>query len=130
MRRAASILFVQILLTGWSEGKRWADFVNPGSQGDGSFLGVTDDFKGVANGYPGGKFFDPLSLSRGSESQLRRYQDSEIKNGALPAPKVMCVCAPAEPVAGQRVAAAALPGQQDQERCASSADIDVCLCSR
>ena len=80
--RAASILFVQILLTGWSESKRWADFANPGSQADGSFLGVTDDFKGMANGYPGGKFFDPLGLSRGSESQLRRYQDSEIKNGA------------------------------------------------
>ncbi len=82
MLRAASILFVQILLTGWSESKRWADFANPGSQADGSFLGVTDDFKGMANGYPGGKFFDPLGLSRGSESQLRRYQDSEIKNGA------------------------------------------------
>lgn len=73
---------MQILLTGWSESKRWADFANPGSQADGSFLGVTDDFKGMANGYPGGKFFDPLGLSRGSESQLRRYQDSEIKNGA------------------------------------------------
>ena len=82
MRRAASILFVQILLTGWTETKRWADFANPGSQADGSFLGITDDFKGMANGYPGGKFFDPLGLSRGSESQLRRYQDSEIKNGA------------------------------------------------
>ncbi|KAK9837239.1 hypothetical protein WJX81_001110 [Elliptochloris bilobata] len=79
----ASILFVQILLTGWSESKRWADFQNPGSQADGSFLGVTEDFKGMANGYPGGKFFDPLGLSRGSESQLRRYQDSEIKNGRL-----------------------------------------------
>jgi hypothetical protein len=87
---------VQILLTGWTETKRWADFANPGSQADGSFLGITDDFKGMANGYPGGKFFDPLGLSRGSESQLRRYQDSEIKNGARsarPGRPGRCSCA-------------------------------------
>jgi hypothetical protein len=35
--------------------KRWYDFKNPGSQGDGSFLGFTDEFKGTENGYPGGE---------------------------------------------------------------------------
>ena len=44
------MLFVQILLIGWVEGKRWADLKNPGSQGDGSFLGVTDELKGQSNG--------------------------------------------------------------------------------
>ncbi len=72
--RAAALLFIQIILTGWVETKRWLDFKNPGSQADGSFLGVTDDFKGVANGYPGGKLFDPFGLSRGSEGQLQKYQ--------------------------------------------------------
>ncbi len=39
------MLFVQFLLIGWVESKRWADLKNPGSQGDGSFLGVTDELK-------------------------------------------------------------------------------------
>lgn len=38
---------------GWVETKRWQDFRNPGSQGDGSFFGITDGFKGQGNGYPG-----------------------------------------------------------------------------
>ncbi len=71
---AAALLFIQIILTGWVETKRWLDFRNPGSQGDGSFLGVTDDFKPTGNGYPGGKLFDPFGLSRGSEAQLVKYQ--------------------------------------------------------
>jgi hypothetical protein len=44
---------VQFLLFNWAEVKRWYDIKNPGSQGDGSFFGITDDFKGVENGYPG-----------------------------------------------------------------------------
>ena len=58
--RAAALLFIQIVLSAWAEGKRWADFNAPGSQGDGSFFGITDDLKGTSNGYPGGKLFDPL----------------------------------------------------------------------
>ena len=50
---AGSLLFTQLLLSGWVEGKRWADLKNPGSQGDGSFLGITGGFKPVSNGYPG-----------------------------------------------------------------------------
>ena len=50
---AGSLLFTQLLFSGWVEGKRWADLYNPGSQGDGSFLGITSGFKPVSNGYPG-----------------------------------------------------------------------------
>lgn len=39
-----------MLLTQWVELKRLEDFKNPGSQADGSFFGITDDFKGVSNG--------------------------------------------------------------------------------
>lgn len=49
---AAALLFVQFLWIGWVEGKRWADLKNPGSQGDGSFFGITDDFKPQSNGCP------------------------------------------------------------------------------
>lgn len=41
------------LLFHWVEQKRIMDFRNPGSQGDGSFFGITDDFKSKENGYPG-----------------------------------------------------------------------------
>lgn len=50
---AGSLIFTQLLFSGWVEGKRWADLYNPGSQGDGSFLGITNGFKPVSNGYPG-----------------------------------------------------------------------------
>jgi light-harvesting complex I chlorophyll a/b binding protein 5 len=78
----AALFFVELLLMGWVETKRWQDFRNPGSQGDGSFFGITDGFKGKGNGYPGG-IFDPLGLSKGTDEQLRKYQENEIKNGRL-----------------------------------------------
>jgi light-harvesting complex I chlorophyll a/b binding protein 5 len=77
-----SLLFVQLLLTGWVEGKRWADYRKPGSQADGSFLGVKDGFKPESNGYPGG-LFDPLGFSKGSAESLKQYKIKEIKNGRL-----------------------------------------------
>jgi light-harvesting complex I chlorophyll a/b binding protein 5 len=78
-----AMLFVQFLLVGWVESKRWADLKNPGSQADGSFLGITEEFKGVSNGYPGGKFFDPFGFSRGSAAKFEEYKVKEIKNGRL-----------------------------------------------
>ncbi|MEW5302478.1 MAG: hypothetical protein WDW36_005259 [Sanguina aurantia] len=78
-----TLLVTQALLFGWVEFKRWFDFQVPGSQGDGSFLGLTDELKGTTNGYPGGKLFDPIGLSRGSEAQLKEYKTKEIKNGRL-----------------------------------------------
>ncbi len=50
---AAALLFTELLLVGWAESKRLADYNNPGSQGDGSFFGITDGLKGQDNGYPG-----------------------------------------------------------------------------
>ena len=83
---AAALLFIQIVLSAWAEGKRWADFNAPGSQGDGSFFGITDDLKGTSNGYPGGKLFDPFGLSRGTEAQLERYKVGIVGSGrVLPA---------------------------------------------
>lgn len=78
-----SLIFTQLLITGWVEGKRWADLKNPGSQGDGSFLGITSGFKGVSNGYPGGPFFDPMGFSRGNEDIFHEYKVKEVKNGRL-----------------------------------------------
>ncbi|KAK9803122.1 hypothetical protein WJX73_007428 [Symbiochloris irregularis] len=77
-----ALLFVEFVLAGFVEGKRWADYFNPGSQGDGSFFGITDGLKGQSNGYPGG-IFDPFGFSRGSEQQLNDYKLKEIKNGRL-----------------------------------------------
>lgn len=72
-----ALVMVQLILMGWVEGKRIQDFKNPGSQGDGTFLGITDGFKGQANGYPGGRFFDPMGMD---SPQMKQ---KEIKNGRL-----------------------------------------------
>jgi light-harvesting complex I chlorophyll a/b binding protein 5 len=50
---AGTLLATMFLLFHWVEQKRINDFWKPGSQGDGSFFGITDDFKGTENGYPG-----------------------------------------------------------------------------
>eukprot|EP01025_Chloroclados_australasicus_P054746 TRINITY_DN6520_c0_g1_i5.p2 TRINITY_DN6520_c0_g1~~TRINITY_DN6520_c0_g1_i5.p2 ORF type:complete len:265 (-),score=40.17 TRINITY_DN6520_c0_g1_i5:260-1054(-) len=71
-----ALLVVQILLMGWVEGKRIQDFKNPGSQADGSFMGITDGFKGQGNGYPGG-LFDPMGMDSPTMKQ------KEVKNGRL-----------------------------------------------
>jgi light-harvesting complex I chlorophyll a/b binding protein 5 len=48
-----TLLITQLILFHWVETKRIQDFKNPGSQGDGSFFGVTTEFKGKEVGYPG-----------------------------------------------------------------------------
>jgi light-harvesting complex I chlorophyll a/b binding protein 5 len=54
---AGTLLATMFLLFHWVEQKRIGDFYKPGSQGDGSFFGITDDFKGTENGYPGAQMF-------------------------------------------------------------------------
>ena len=83
---AASLLFIQIILTGWVETKRGMDFQNPGTQDN--WLGEGGQFKPMDNGYPGGAFFDPFGLSRGSEAQLRRFQ----VNASLTLPCLLSDC--------------------------------------
>lgn len=78
-----ALVWTTIALSGFVEFKRLQDIRNPGSQGDGSFLGITDDFKGVSNGYPGGKYFDPFGLSRGDAAKYEEYKQKEVKNGRL-----------------------------------------------
>lgn len=78
-----TLLGVQLLLTAWVEGKRWADFKAPGSQADGSFLGFKEELKGKENGYPGGRWFDPFGLATGNDEKYKEYKTKEIKNGRL-----------------------------------------------
>lgn len=76
-----TLLITQLVLFHWVETKRIYDFKYPGSQADGSFFGVTDDFKGKEPGYPGGRFFDPLGMANGP--LYRKYKENEITNGRL-----------------------------------------------
>eukprot|EP00210_Caulerpa_lentillifera_P001920 g1846.t1 len=79
-----TLLVTQLFLMGWAETKRYYDIVNPGSQGDGSFLGFKEQLSGTEqSGYPGGLFFDPFGFSKGSPESFRDLQVKEIKNGRL-----------------------------------------------
>jgi len=73
---------VEFLLFGWVETKRLMDLRNPGSQGDGSFLGFTDSLKGKENGYPGG-YFDFLGMAKGDQAMYKKYKQNEVTNGRL-----------------------------------------------
>lgn len=60
---AGVLIFVQVVLSGFVEVKRWQDLRKAGSQAEpGTFLGLEGAFKGKEPGYPGG-IFDPLDLS-------------------------------------------------------------------
>ncbi|KNA20832.1 hypothetical protein SOVF_048750 [Spinacia oleracea] len=78
-----TLLFVQLLLMGFVETKRYMDFVNPGSQArDGSFFGLEASFEGLEPGYPGGPFFNPLGLAKDIKN-AHDWKLKEIKNGRL-----------------------------------------------
>ncbi len=78
---ADTLIITQLIMFHWVETKRIYDFKNPGSQGDGSFFGITTDFKGKEVGYPGGRYFDPLGMAEGPKYE--EYKQKEIKNGRL-----------------------------------------------
>ncbi|CAH9081766.1 unnamed protein product [Cuscuta epithymum] len=91
-----SLLGTQLLLMGWVETKRWVDFYNPGSQSVDWATPWSKTAQNFANatgdqGYPGGKFFDPLSLAGSIENgvyvadteKLERLKVAEIKHARL-----------------------------------------------
>lgn len=91
-----SLLGTQLLLMGWVETKRWIDFLNPTSQSvewATPWSRTAENFSNATGiqGYPGGKFFDPLALAgsvNGGQyvpdfSKLERLQLAEIKHARL-----------------------------------------------
>ncbi|EAZ30952.1 hypothetical protein OsJ_15029 [Oryza sativa Japonica Group] len=91
-----SLLGTQLLLMGWVESKRWVDFFNPDSQAvewATPWSRTAENFSNATGeqGYPGGKFFDPLGL--GGETRdgvyipdtdkLDRLKLAEIKHARL-----------------------------------------------
>jgi light-harvesting complex II chlorophyll a/b binding protein 6 len=91
-----SLLGTQILLMSWVEGKRWVDFYNPSSQSVEWATPWSKTAENFANatgqqGYPGGKFFDPLQLAgtvtggvyQPDFAKLERLQLAEIKHARL-----------------------------------------------
>ncbi|KAA8536477.1 hypothetical protein F0562_028955 [Nyssa sinensis] len=91
-----SLLGTQLLLMGWVESKRWVDFFNPESQSVEWATPWSKTAENFANatgdqGYPGGKFFDPLSLAGTIKDgvyipdteKLERLKLAEIKHARL-----------------------------------------------
>ena len=91
-----SLLGTQLLLMGWVESKRWVDFFNPDSQAVEWATPWSRTAENFANftgeqGYPGGKFFDPLSLAGTIKDgvyipdtdKLERLKLAEIKHARL-----------------------------------------------
>ncbi|KAK9099568.1 hypothetical protein Syun_026613 [Stephania yunnanensis] len=77
-----TLFFVQMALMGWAEGRRWADFINPGC------VDIEPKLPNKTNpkpdvGYPGGLWFDPMMWGRGSPEPVMVLRTKEIKNGRL-----------------------------------------------
>ncbi|KAK9697155.1 hypothetical protein RND81_08G018600 [Saponaria officinalis] len=91
-----TLLGTQLLLMGWVESKRWVDFFNPDSQSVEWATPWSKTAENFANatgdqGYPGGKFFDPLRLAGTMENgvyvadqeKLERLKLAEIKHARI-----------------------------------------------
>jgi light-harvesting complex II chlorophyll a/b binding protein 6 len=91
-----SLLGTQLFLMGWVETKRWIDFLEPGSQlvdWATPWSRTAENFGNSTGlqGYPGGKFFDPLGLAgevKGGKyvpnyGKLSRLQLAEIKHARI-----------------------------------------------
>ncbi|ESQ30923.1 hypothetical protein EUTSA_v10011725mg [Eutrema salsugineum] len=78
-----TLIFVQFLLMGFAETKRYMDFVSPGSQAiEGSFFGLEAALEGLEPGYPGGPLLNPLGLAKDIRN-ADQWKLKEIKNGRL-----------------------------------------------
>lgn len=82
-----TLLAIQLFLYAFVESKRWADYKNPGSQGnyeEAFFFWMEPALGGVANGYPGGPLFDPLGMAEDFDSdRVHKLKEQEIANGRL-----------------------------------------------
>lgn len=91
-----TLLGTQLLLMGWVESKRWVDFFNPDSQSVEWATPWSKTAENFANatgdqGYPGGKFFDPLRLAGTikdgvyvpDREKLERLKLAEIKHARI-----------------------------------------------
>ncbi|KAK7274657.1 hypothetical protein RIF29_15753 [Crotalaria pallida] len=91
-----TLLGTQLLLMGWVESKRWVDFFNPDSQSvewATPWSRTADNFANATGdqGYPGGKFFDPLGLAGtikdgvyiADTEKLERLKLAEIKHARI-----------------------------------------------
>ncbi|KAL5995143.1 Photosystem I chlorophyll a/b-binding protein 6, chloroplastic [Asimina triloba] len=77
-----TLFVVQMILMGWVEGRRWADYLNPGC------VDIEPKYPTKKNpkpdvGYPGGLWFDPMMWGRGSPEPVMVLRTKEIKNGRL-----------------------------------------------
>ncbi|OIV91571.1 hypothetical protein TanjilG_08983 [Lupinus angustifolius] len=91
-----TLLGTQLLLMGWVESKRWVDFFNPDSQSVEWATPWSKTAENFANatgdqGYPEGKFFDPLSLAGtikdgvyiADTEKVERLKFAEIKHARI-----------------------------------------------
>ncbi|XP_078180221.1 PSI type II chlorophyll a/b-binding protein (Lhca2*1) isoform X2 [Carex rostrata] len=77
-----TLFVVQMILMGWAEGRRWADYLNPGC------VDIEPKHPTKKNpkpdvGYPGGLWFDFMMWGRGSPEPVMVLRTKEIKNGRL-----------------------------------------------
>lgn len=77
-----TLFVVQMALMGWVEGRRWADYLNPGC------VDIEPKFPNRKSpkpdvGYPGGLWFDFMMWGRGSPEPVMVLRTKEIKNGRL-----------------------------------------------
>jgi len=78
-----TLFYMQMLLMNWVEVRRWMDIRNPGSVSeDPIFKGQGFKCTGTEVGYPGGRWFNPLSMGA-TEDDLAELKQKEIKNGRL-----------------------------------------------
>jgi len=78
-----TLFWMQMILMNWAEVRRWMDMKEPGCVNeDPLFKGQGFVCTGTEPGYPGGKWFNPLSMAATPE-EYAKLQRKEIANGRL-----------------------------------------------